>query len=209
MRDPTRQRSFIAGYRQNPVRLHRHAGEALAHHRHVSDQVSAFERAFVISVARLEADVRPVLGKQERRIRLECLGWGHHHRQRFDVEKDGFGRVHRLSLRLRDDGGADVADEPDPVGAEHRAIERGRHHREHLHRRQPEVVAGVEDGSNSWHRLGVRHVDPVQHAVGDHRAHECEVQHARLDEVVQVLAGAREERRILQAEHRVAEDRTG
>ena len=125
MRDPTRQRTVTVGHRQKSVRLHRHAGKTLTHHRHLGDHVCAVERVFVISMGSSRSKRSTHARKQERRTRFECRGRCHQNRQRFDVEENGFCRVHGLSFRFGDDGGADVADEPDPIGAEHRAIQRG------------------------------------------------------------------------------------
>ena len=50
MRDPTRQRTVTVGYRQQAVRLHRHAGKTLTDHRHLGDHVCAVEWVFVVSM---------------------------------------------------------------------------------------------------------------------------------------------------------------
>ena len=62
------------------------------------------------------------------------------------------GGVVGLRLRFGDHGGDHVADEPHPVAGEDRPVEVGRQHREALHRRHPEVVAGVVHGDDARHR---------------------------------------------------------
>ncbi len=149
-----------------------------------------------------------MLGEQQRRVGSEPGGGRHHDGQRVVVDDHLLGGVVGLRLRLGDDGGDDVTDEAHAFAGEDRAVEVGRHHREALHRRHPEVVAGVVHRDDARHRFGVADVDRGDRAVGDRRADERHVQHARLDEVVDVLAVAGEQRRILQSQHLVAQDRT-
>ena len=134
-----------------------------------------------------------------------------HRRQRVVVDDDRLGGVDRLRTGLGDDGGDDVADEAHLAGGEHRPVQRLGHHRELLQRRP---------GRGRRRRRGRRRPRPAstrasltstepQVGVGDRRAHERDVQHARLDEVVDVLALAREQRRVFEPTDRVSEDRTG
>ena len=60
----------FARHREDAVGLHRHAGQALAHHRDLGDDVGAVERVGVAFLGEGggEADVRTVLGEQQRRI---------------------------------------------------------------------------------------------------------------------------------------------
>ena len=71
MRQPAGQRAVRLWYREQAVVLHRHAREALAHHRHLGDDVRAFEGIGVFTVSRGEAHVRAVLGEQQRRVWLQ------------------------------------------------------------------------------------------------------------------------------------------
>ncbi len=112
------------------------------------------------------------VGEQQRGVGLEAVGGGHDRRQRIDVGDDGLGGVVGLGLRFGDHGGDHVADEPHPVGGEDRSVEVGRQHREALHGRHPQVVAGVEHGDDAWHRRGLADVDRVDRAVGDGRPHQ-------------------------------------
>jgi hypothetical protein len=60
---------------------------------------------------------------------------------------------------------------------------------------------------DAGHRGRVTDVDGVDRAMGHRRSDEREVQHSRLDEVVDVLALPSEQRRILDPQHRVPQNR--
>ena len=106
-----------------------------------------------------------------------------------------------LRAGLGHDGGDDVADEAHLARGEDRPVQRLGHHRELLQRREAEVVAaGVVDGHHARHRRRLADVDGDQVAVGDRRPDERDVQHARLDEVVDVLPLARQAARDLRGD---------
>ena len=150
----------------------------------------------------------PVSGNSSGGVGGEAGGGRHDDREGIDVGEHLLGGVVGLRLRFGDHGGDHVTDEAHPVAGEDRPVVVGRQHREALHRRHPQVVAGVVHGDDAGHRFGAAEVDRVDRAVGDRRADERDVQHARLDEVVDVLAVAGEQRRVLQSQHLVAQDRT-
>jgi len=103
-----------------------------------------------------------------------------------------------------------VADEAHFARREYRAIERGRHHCEALERRQTEIVAtAVVHTDDSGHRRRATDVDRYHIAVRDRRTHVAHIQHAGLDDVIDVLALAGEQRRVLEAQNCIAQDRTG
>ena len=204
-------RPFVGGHREDAVGLHRHPGEPLAHHGHLSDGRRTFDRVGVVALGELgaEADVRAVLREQEGSVGRERLGGGHHRRQRVVVDDDGLGGVDRLCPRLGHDRGDDVADEAHLVGREDGAVQGVGHHREALQAREAEVVAtSVVHGEHAGHRCRRAHVDRCHLGVGDRRPHERDVGHVRLDQVVDVLSAAGQQRRILEPLDRVAEDRT-
>ena len=125
-----------------PLRLHRHAGEALAHHRDLGDRrrrPRAGRRPRRRSVPKqtfepCSGNSSGASGASARRRRVTDG-------QRVVVDDHRLGRVGGLRLGLGHDRGDDVADEAHLVRGEDRAVERRRHHREPLERRQAEVVA--------------------------------------------------------------------
>jgi hypothetical protein len=65
----------------------------------------------------------------------------------------------------------------------------------------------MEHGDRAGHRAGVADVDGVDRAVGDARSDERHVQHSGLDQIVDVLAFTGQQRRILEPNHWIAQDR--
>ena len=125
VRDPAGEAAGgLTGYGDEAVALHRHAGQALADHRDLGDLVGSFEGVDVVADVRGEADVRAVLGEQQRRLRRQRVAQGHDDGQRLVVDDDRLGGVDGLRLRLGHDGGDDVADEAHPLAGEDRAVER-------------------------------------------------------------------------------------
>ena len=208
VRHPHREPAVL-GNAHDAVVLHRDTGETLTDHRDLGDGVGTLARvAALLAELGGEAHVRAGVGEQQRRVGGESGGGRHDDRQGIDVGEHLLGGVVGLRLRFGDHGCDHVTDEAHPVAGEDRAVVVGRQHREALHRRHPQVVAGVVHRDDARHRFGIAEVDRVDRAVGDRRADERHVQHARLDEVVDVLAVAGEQRRVLQSQHLVAQDRT-
>ena len=115
-----------------------------------------------------EADVRTVLGEQQRRVGRQRVERVRDGRQRVVVDDDALGGVDGLRAGLGHDGGDDVADESHLVGREHGPVQRLGHHRELLQRRETEVVAtGVVHGDDARHRRRLADVDRDQVGVRD------------------------------------------
>ena len=148
-----------------------------------------------------------------RRAVGERIGDRHDRGQVLVVDDDRIAGVARGVARLGDDGDDRLAGEAHGVGGErlqrcHRrrlavgARERaGRGHR--LHAGGDEVGAGV-DGDDARHRDGGAGVDRADAGVRVRRAQHHEVQVAGERHVVDVPAGAGDERGVLDAAHRVA-----
>ena len=64
-----------------------------------------------IAIVIIERDVVRYLVEHKRRARLDRFGWLEHCGQRFDVERDGFGRIFRLRHGFRDHAGNRIAHE--------------------------------------------------------------------------------------------------
>ena len=167
-RDPA-----VLGNGDDAVGLHRHAGQTLTDHRDLGDRVGTLARiAAVLAELGGEADVRAGVGEQQRGVGRQPVGGGEHDRQRLDVGEHLLCGVVGLRLRFGDHGSDHVADEAHPITGEDRPVVVGRQHREALHRRHAEVVAGVEHGDDTRHRRGAADVDRVDRAVGDLRPNE-------------------------------------
>ena len=127
-----------------------------------------------------------------------------------EVGEDLLGRVHGLGLGLGHDGGHGLAHEADDVAGQDRSL--------HLHVEEAQLgveVGQVEvgrrhDGQHAGQLEGVGDLDGLDAGVGDGGADEGDVHGAgRHRHVVDVLAGAGEEARVLDALDPVAEDRHG
>ena len=208
MRDPAADAAGrFARHHEASVRLHGHAGQPLADHRQLGDDVGAHERILLGADGRSEAHVGAVVGKEERGVRGRRRILGDHRRQRIDIDDDGLGRVDGLRGRLGHDGRDDVADEAHAVTGEDRPVERVRQHGEPLERRKAQVVAGVVDGQDARQALGLVDVDGPHLAVRQRRPHEHHP--GRLDrlQVVHVLAGACDQHRVFESYDGIAQDR--
>lgn len=147
-----------------------------------------------------------MLGEQQRRVRLERFYCRHDDGKRFDIENDRCGSVAGLTFGLGDDRSTDVTDKSHVIRSEYRTIERRRHHREAIQRAETHRVTGMLDGANSRHVFGLADVHRVQKTVGDLRAYEGDVQHARLDHVIEIFGLASEQRWIFETQDRVAKN---
>ena len=83
-------------------------------------------------------------------------------------------------------------------------------HRLQPHRHQRNGVAEIgrgDDGMHAGHFLRARHVDSADAAVGDRAAQDRRVQHVVAGEIVDILAAAADEAKILQPFDRLADER--
>ena len=209
VRDPARESAGgLARHGHDAVALHRHAGEALAHHGDLGDHVGALERVDILTELRGEADVRTIFGEQKRRVGRQPRRGGHHDREGVVVGDDGVGGIGRLLMGLGHDRRHDVADETHAVLREHGPVQRRRQQWEALHRGQAEVVGGRVHRDHPGHVPGRLGVDRQDVAVGDIRPHEHHVGRVGEDEVVEVATRPGEQCRVLEPNHRVTENGT-
>ena len=210
VRDPARHRArSITGLGEDAVVLHRRTGQPLTDHGHLGDLVGTLEGVDIRTVIGAEADVRPVLGEQDRRIGRQALGGGDDRVEPLVVDDHRVGGVDSRGLRCGDDGDQDVADEPHDVIGKDRAVHRGGHHREPLERRDAEVVAAsVVHSLHAGHRLGIGHIDTDYIGVGLVGADERNVERARGRHVIEILPRTRQECGVLQPLNRVSENRS-
>ena len=160
----------VGRYGQDAVGLHGNAGQALAHHGDLGDRVGAGERVGIALGWEVgaEADVGAMVGEQQRGVGRQCIDRTQHGRQRLVVDHDTLGGVGGLGAGLGHDGGDDVADEAHLARGEDGPVQRLRHHRELLQRREAQVVAaGVVDGHHAGHGRRLADIDGDQVAVGD------------------------------------------
>ena len=119
--------------------------------------------------------------------------------QRFVVDVDEFQRVPGGVAVLGDDERHLLALEPHPVGGEHglHVVGQGRHPGQPLFR---QIGAG-HHGLDLRMCLRRRDIDAVDLRVGVRRTQDRQVQHAAQIDVVDVVAAAPDEARVLLAEH--------
>ena len=208
--DPARHRSrCIAGSGEDAVGLHRSPSEALADHRDLGNHVGALERIDIRPVLRAEAHVRPVLGKQDRSIGHQALRRRHDRLHRFVARDNHLGGVGCLALRGRDHGSDDVTNKPDDLVGKDRSVHGLGHHRKPLERPQTQIIApSMINRLHARHRLRIAHFDTQYFRVRLRRPHERDVQRAVQRQVIHVLAGAREQRRVLQSLNSVSQNRS-
>ena len=182
---PPAVRGVDIGDRQDPVGLHGRRRDLLVHVPERHDDVGAVERSRVLDRVDLEHDLRAV----------QRIGDGG---QFLDLDGDLLGPVASLRQGVGHDGCDGIAHVAHRPASQSRASEvRGcRWAGEHVGEIQ--VVRRIDAFAP-----GDTHDPPVWHV----RAHEDDV--ARLDvEVVHVGPAADQQRRVLAAQHAMAEDRT-
>ena len=209
MRDPARDAlGRLTRHHEAAIGLHGHSSQTLTHHGNLGHDLGPVKGVVVGAERSAEAHVAPVGGKQQRRLGTKGRLLRHDNRQRVGLNHDDLGGVDCLRIRLGHDRGDDVADEANGALREDRPVERLGQHREGLERRQPQVVsAGVVDGQHAGHIHRVADVHRAKPAVSDRRSHKDDSGRSDRGEIVDVLPGPGQQRRILQAHDRVAEDR--
>ena len=164
----------------------------------------------LVAVDRGEADVVLAVVPDQRRAGLGGVGGGDRGRQRLVVDLDQFGGVHRLVLGLGDDEGDIVADEAHAVLHQRRiarlvvgravaALVRAGHRQVAPAGLDP-VLAG-QHAEHARRGLGLGRVDRLDLGVGVRRAQHMPERHARQHDVVDILAAAAQQPRILEPRH--------
>ena len=171
VRDPAGEAAVgLAGHGDDAVVLHRHAGQPLADHGDLGDHVGALERRRRprrSSVAKQTFE--PCSGNRSGASGASAVA----RRRRPPAAGRSRRRPPRRRRRPAPSVSATTAATMSPtkrtaLAGEDRPVERRRHHREALERRQAEVVvAGRVDGEHAGHRLRPRDVDRRDRAVGD------------------------------------------
>ena len=148
---------------------------------------------------------------------LRCAGFRrvarrHHRRQRLDVERDRFGRVLGLRDRLGDHAGDRVADVTHLVAAQRRprriADRRAIATLERQIAFEPAIGGKIgrgQDREHARHGLGGGGIDAADDAMRVAAAHHHRIGLARPVDVVGVAAFAAHQRRILGAQHGLAD----
>ncbi len=202
---------------QDRARLHRVGCQPVVHQielHHVRGAGDRLVHRRGITHGKHAGNVAGCRGPQRRCARLDRGGRIDHRRQRFVAHLDALGRVHRLSMRARDDDRdrfADVAH----LAAGQRVSWRtghiatsGRFDRNIREHRQRQDVVGGEigmrvDGKHPGRLLRLRHVDRDDARACVRRAHEVRVQHAGHVHVIGIAPGAGEQALVFLATNRL------
>ena len=189
--------------RQDDARLEAHDRVAAGVERVPVDRVGGAERG--VNVAgrdpRLQHEVVPELGMDERRARRQRGLRVHHGRQRLPRDPHARAAVLGDRARLRDDGHDGLA-LPDGLVHGQRILRRRLHADVVLQHADPRIavrghLAPGHDRDHARQRGRVRGVDGGDARVGVRRAHERRVQEARHRDVVRVHAASGDEPRGL------------
>ena len=172
-----REAAVAVGHGDDAVGLHRHAGEPLADHRDLGDDVGALERVDVLAERRCRSrrSTRARGTAAVRRRRAPSVG-GDDRGQRVVVDDRRLRRRRRPAHLVSATTAATMSPTKRTLSvAKTGRFSVGRHHREALERRQAEVVAvGVVHGDHAGHRLPPRLMSTDDDVgVGDRRAHEA------------------------------------
>ena len=166
----------------------------------------------LVAIVIVERDIVRHVIPDLRRAGFRRVARGHHRRQRLDVERDRFGRVLGLRDRLGDHAGDRVADVTHFVAGERRprriADRRAIAALERQIAFEPAIGGKIgrgQDREHARHGLGGGGVDAADDAMRVAAAHHHRIGLARPVDVVGVAALAAHQRRILGAQHGLAD----
>jgi hypothetical protein len=211
-RGPQRDRWLTgrdAGNGESAVGLHRYRRHPLVDEPCPHDNLGTVERARILGhIVDANREVGAVGLEQDRRVGLQRFLGVDHRGQRIVDDVDSVRGVHRLCPRLRHHHRHRLAGETDPVGGEQRP---GEHlgavfDRGHA---QPADVTGDEHAGDTGHRPGLAHIDRPDERVCDGGPDEHRVKGSLAGDIVQVPRRSGEQRAILAAEDRAAENPPG
>ena len=197
---------------EQAARLHGQRGVALGAEALAPRIGRVFERRVGIAEhgAEFHREIAAFVFKQQRFVLRRALPV-RDGRQRLDVDFDGAERVLGDAGAVGQHHGQRLADIAHLVARHDRLAEGFElRHRLQPHRHQRDCIAEIGRGDDGMHAgdfCRPRHVDSADAAVGDRAAQDRRMQHVLAREIVDILAAAADEAKVLQPFDRLADER--